>query len=248
MKSVRASALLFMLLAPGATLAHAAGVNLSWDACAGENGIQNKVFACDTNTGTQTLYGSFVLGSGLPNAIGFEARVDITAKADSLPAWWRFTGPNTCRLALSSSFSFASDPQSDCVDPFDSQATGAVAGYHTFWTTPQVPGSGPETARGLLIAAVPQGLAQALSAGTEYYAFKMTISAINTVGTGGCSGCSTPVCITLSEVRVVGSDNTTPVLTSPVEVSTVTWQSADQCPGGLASEGISWGRIRSVLR
>jgi hypothetical protein len=174
--------------------------------------------------------------------------VDITADADSLPAWWRFEGTNVCRLGLSSSFSFASDPNTQCVDAFGSQATGGIGGYHTFWTAPQVPGGDPATAQALLVAAVPQAMAQAFTAGTEYYGFKLALSSIKTVGSGACSGCATPVCITLSQIKVVKSDNTAQLLTELVVANTATWQSAEQCPGALAPENVTWGQIRSVLR
>lgn len=237
--------LILLSLAPAAG---AAGVNLSWDACSGEGGVQNKTFACNTNLGSRTLYGSFVMDSNMSDAIGIEVKVDVTAQADSLPAWWRFAGPNACRVALSASFSFVSDPNTSCVDPWSSQATGAVAGYHTFWTTPQVPGGGPATARALLIAAVPHDLAQVLSAGIEYYGFKLVLSSIKTVGTAACGGCATPVCVTLSEIKVVGSGNATQVLSQAIVASTATWQSAGQCPGSLVPQNVTWGQIRSVLR
>jgi len=248
MKSARLSRILPILLLLAAGSASASGVNLSWDACTPEGGVQNKTFACNTNLGSRTMFGSFVLASDSPHAVGIVARVDITAAADSLPAWWRFDGPNLCRVGLSSSFSFVSDPNTDCVDPWSGQATGATAAYYTFWTSPQVPGGNPATAQPLLICAVRIESAVALSAGTEYYGFKLTLSSTKTVGSGACAGCSTPVCITLSEVEVDGSDNSTQAVTAPIVASTVTWQSAGQCPGSFSSQNVSWGQIRSVLR
>jgi len=248
MRAPSLAALLLSGLLSSSSAFAGAGVNLSWDACTPEGGVQNKTFACNTNLGSRTMFASFVLGSDMPNAVGFDARVDITAQADSLPAWWRFDGPNTCRVGLSCSFNFASDPNTACVDAFGSQATGAVAGYRTYWTDPQVPGGNPATAEPLLIAAVQLASAQALTAGTEYYAFKLTISSTKTVGTGACAGCSTPVCITLSEIEVDGSDATKQVLTGPIVSSSVTWQSASQCAGSLAPQNVTWGQIRSVLR
>lgn len=248
MARLRSHPVVMLLLISLGTPAGAAGVNLSWDACTAEGGVQNKTFACNTNLGSCTLYASFVLGSDMTNVIGFEARVDLTADADSLPAWWRFAGPNTCRLGLSSSFVFVFDPNTQCVDPFGSQATGGIGGYHTFWTTPLVPGGDPATAQALLVAAVPQAMAQALSAETEYYGFKLALSSIKTVGSGACSGCATPVCITLSQIKVVKSDNTAQVLTDPIVANTATWQSAEQCPGAFAPQNVTWGQIRSILR
>jgi hypothetical protein len=85
----------------------------------------------------------------------------------------------------------------------------------TYWTNPQVPGANPATAQALLVAAVPASIAQQLSAGMEYYGFKLILSSVKTVGTGACTGCSTPVCITLSQLKVVASDNSAHVLADP---------------------------------
>ena len=154
--------LTLLLLAALAGPAAAAGVNLSWDACTGDGGVQNKTFACNTNAGGNPLFASFALASDMANVIGIEAKVDITAQADSLPAWWRFQGPNACRGGLSAAFGFDSE-NSNCTDTFRSMATGAVAAVHTYWTTPQVPGGNPATAQALLIAAVPASMAQNLT-------------------------------------------------------------------------------------
>ena len=239
---------LFLMLSVLGSPAAAAGINVSWNACTPDGGAQNKTFACDTNSGSNSLFGSFALASDMANVIGIEARVDITAQADSLPAWWRFQGPNACRAALSASFVFESDPNSNCTDTFGSQATGAVAAVHTYWTTPPVPGGNPATAQALLVAAVPGSMAQDLTAGIEYYGFRLILSAIKTIGSGSCSGCSTPVCITLSEIKVVASDNSTQVLSDALIATTATWQSAEQCPGALAPQNVTWGQIRSILR
>ena len=239
--------LTFLLLAALTRTATAAGVNLSWDACTGDGGVQNKTFACNTNTGSNSLFGSFALASDMTNVIGIEARVDITAQADSLPEWWRFQGPNACRGGLSAAFSFDSE-NSNCTDAFQSGATGAVAAVHTDWTTPQVPGGNPATAQALLVAAVPPSLAQDLSAGTEYYGFRLILSSVKTVGSGACTGCSTPVCITLSQIKVVASDNSAQALSEALVASTATWQSATQCPGSFASQNVTWGQIRSLMR
>jgi len=248
MKAQLALLLIVTALMCSAAPSRAAGVNLSWNACTPEGGVQNRTFACNTNLGSRTLFASFILASDFSNAVGFVARVDITAEGDSLPAWWRFDGPNTCRTGLSASFGFASDPNTICVDPLLSQATGALAGYRTVWTNPQVPGENPATAQALVIAAVREDQTQTLIAGTEYYAFKLTLNSSKTVGTGACAGCSTPVCLTVSEIEVDGSGNTTQVLTDPIVASTATWQSPQQCPGSFAALNVTWGQIRSVLK
>ena len=226
----------------------AAGFNFSWDACTSESGTQNKTFACDTNTGNDVLYGSFVLDADQTNFIGVEATVDFHAQSTNLPDWWQFVNASACRQGgLSAGFDFTGDPGISCHDPWSASASGGVGGYHTYWTTPQVPSGNTSDAQALLVGAVPHDNAAHLTAGTEYYAFKLALSSVKTVGTGACAGCSTPVCVTLSQIKVVGADNSAQLLTDPITAGTATWQSASQCPGSFASKNLTWGQIRSVL-
>lgn len=228
----------------------AAGVNFSWNACTAEGGVQNKTFACDTNSGSNVLYGSFVLDADQTNSIGLEATVDFHAQSANLPDWWQFVNAGACRQnALSVSFDFSGDPAISCHGPWSAASVGGLGGYHTYWTTPQVPSGSTSDAQALLVGAVTHADAAHLTAGTEYYAFKLTLSSIKTVGSGACAGCSAPVCITLSQIKVVGSDNSAQVVTSPLVAGTATWQSAGQCPGPFAPRrNITWGQVRSVLR
>ena len=241
-----------LLLVAGLALAGrswAAGVNLSWDACTSESGVQNKTFACDTNTGTLVMYGSFTLAADQPNFVAIEATVDIHAENASLPDWWQFLNGGACRQnAMSTSFDFSGDSGTSCHDPWTVSATGAAAGYHTYWTTPPAPSGNANDAQVLLIAAVPSTSPQYLVAGTEYYGFKMSISLAKTVGTGSCLGCDSPVCLTLSQVKAVGLDNSSQLLTDALSSATITWQSASSCPGAFRSQDVTWGRIRTVLR
>jgi len=228
-----------------APAADAAGVNLAWDACTPEGGVQNKSFACNSNSGGRTLYGSFVLANDQPHFVGAEMTIDIVAEHDSLPPWWQFYNPNTCRrFALTVSFSFAIEPNEFCADPWSGQATGGIGAY----STPAQPGGDPNSARLTFVAAVPSTMPMQLSAGTEYYCFKILISSAKTAGTSACGGCDVPVCILLSRISAVQNNGTQEDLVTPVVSSVATWQSAESCPAGSTPENITWGQIRSVLR
>lgn len=249
MRALKTRLLLLGCLILAAQRSSAGGVNFSWNACTSEGGVQNKTFACNTNTGVLVMYGSFTLTADQPNFVAIEATVDIHAESASLPDWWQFLNEGACRQnALSAAFDFSGDPGTSCHDPWAVSATGAAAGYHTYWTTPPVPSGNASDAQVLLIAAVPSISPQHLAAGTEYYAFKLSIALAKTVGTGACSGCSTPVCITLSRLSAIQIDNSQEVLTQPVTANVVTWQSPASCPGAEAAQNITWGQIRSVLR
>lgn len=242
---------LTMLLIAGlaaSSVVHAdPGVNLSWDACSPEGGIQSKTFACNSNSGTRSMWGSFILSGDQPNFVGIEATIDIQAQSDSLPAWWQFKNAGACRAsALTVNFDFTSDPATACTDPWSGQAIGGLAGYFTYWT----PGAdlAPNVSQLRFGAAVPSTSPISLTAGTEYYCFKLNLSSAKTVGSGSCGGCSTPVCIVLSKISAVQNDGTQEDLTSAITSNILSWQSGATCSGGNIPQNITWGQIRSVLR
>src|SRR5687767_2888200 len=89
-----------MFLALAASVASAAqGLNLRWTACFGDAGTFNRNFACNVNTGTNQLTGSFELGADLLSASGNEIVVDIATASPTLPAWWAFRAVGSCRQA-----------------------------------------------------------------------------------------------------------------------------------------------------
>src|SRR5712691_11289697 len=78
--------------------AHAAGgLNLRWNACFGDAGVPNKTFACDRNTGVNTLVGSFVVGAEVPQVSGIQIYIDVATASSTLPAWWQFKNTGSCR-------------------------------------------------------------------------------------------------------------------------------------------------------
>lgn len=231
-----------LLLSVIAGQAKAAGVNLSWDACTSEGGVQNKDFACNTNLGSRTMYGSFILANDQPNFIGAEITIDFHVQSDSLPAWWKFHSASACRnSALSVSFVFGDDPNESCVDPWAGLGSGGIGAY----SMPAEPDADPNTARLKLVAAVPSTNPQQLTAGTEYYCFKVVISSAKTVGSGSCNGCSVPMCILLSRISAVQNNFTQEDLTQAATSNLITWQSATECSG---TQNVTWGQIRSLLR
>jgi hypothetical protein len=69
-----------------ASVASAAGINLSWTNCAGEGtGANNKTSACAVNTGSNLLVTSFVLPADLAAVNGNELVIDVLTQAATLP-------------------------------------------------------------------------------------------------------------------------------------------------------------------
>src|SRR5262245_62621393 len=86
-----------MLLAISATTALAGGLNLRWTNCLGDAGVQNLTFACNTDTGSRPLKGSFSIDADLAEVNGNELVFDISTASASLPDWWQFLNGGSCR-------------------------------------------------------------------------------------------------------------------------------------------------------
>src|SRR5215471_2050946 len=236
-------ALACLALAPAA---HAAGVSLRWDTCYGNGGVQNKNFACDTNTGGGVLVCSFALGADMHQVAGGEITLDLGAAGGTLPSWWQMFQVNTCRRT---SISVAFAAPVSCADWAGGLAAGGIGVYNIGYR-------GPNTARVRIAEAVPANNFKDLVAGQEYYSCDLTIDYQKTVGTGSCAGCSTPACLVLTSINL-----TTPVvennrlLTGPangVDSNWATWQGGGGvvvggqagCPAATPTAKSTWGAVK----
>jgi len=226
--------------------AAAAGANFAWSGCLAEGGSVNTTFACNSNSGTRVAVGSFVVASDHAGVVGIEATVDIIAKSEALPNWWRAFGIGSCRSGLSANFSFGLDPASACTDPWSGQATGGIGALRTVWSSPQVDGHNPATGQLLLVGALPSSSPTELLANTEYYGFKLVLTLGKTVGSTACDGCATPVCLALSSTKLVMSDNSFELLSRASTSNVITWQGAESCPASIAAANRRWGEIRAL--
>ena len=184
-----------------------AGVNLRWDQCFSDGGVQNKTFACDTNTGSERLVMSFVLDTDMQQVSGNEIILKIQSASATLPSWWSLKSAGTCRQA---SLGFSSSVPAgavNCLDWGGGAESGGIGAYSIGF-------SGPNTVRVSMAVAVPPTNLSDLVANQEYFSGALTINHAKTVGTGACSGCDQPVCIAIEQLTV-----TTPVLASNIVVA-----------------------------
>ena len=225
--------------------ARAAGVNLAWNECLSEGGVGVRSVPCGSDAGTNDAVGSFSVSRPQPQFVGCEVVLDLQADGPRLPDWWQFFNSGACRQnALTASFDFTTAPQGACQDPFSGLAMGGVAGYHTSSTQPPVPSARANAARIILAMAVANPVG--LSSGTEYYAFRLRISNQRTSGGGGCAGCASPVCITLSELRAAESDGRKEILTTALQSNGISWQTSSTCATG--NQNRTWGSIKQLYR
>lgn len=240
---LRVFAVLLLALSsiPGAAFAQG-GINLSWTDC-GSAGQRVKTFACDTNTGSQRMVASFVSPVPLDHFVGMEGVIDLCSMTPVLPAWWMMFVSGTCRQnAISTSFDFTSGPFT-CADPWLGQAAGGMdytIGYS--WQF--------NSARIRTVCAVPASAMQPIDDQSEYYAFKVTVTDINTVGTNACTGCTEDVCIILNSLKLVqqaGYGDYT--LTTPIMSQYMQWQGPVlNCPFVVPTRQTTWGQVKSLYR
>jgi len=237
-----------MLLAASATLASAAGINFRWDACFGDGGVQNKTFACNINSPASVrMIGSFVLDADLADVSGTEMVVDLQAGSPTLPAWWQFKNVGACRI---NSLSIAAwGTGTNCFDWASGQATVAIAAY-------QLAKHGlPNEARILSISAVPVSALGQLFGTFEYSTMALSVNQLQSVGTGSCEGCLTPVCLVYNSVNITTAGNlNNTLLTTPTGPGSnyVTWQGGaiggNGCPGATPTRNATWGSVKALYR
>jgi len=218
------------------------GINLSWNDC-GTSGTFQRNFACDTNSGQQTLVASFVSGVELHQLVGIAAVIDLCTMTPVLPSWWQMKNLGTCRPnALSVSFDFTAGP-SNCADYWQGAATGGISySMGAAW--------GFNGARMLVVATIPESGVSTLDGATEYYACRVNIRNDASTGTGSCAGCSEPACIVFNSIELVQPSGVGDYfIASPLMSYHVQWQgNVVDCPFVVPARTRSWGQIKSLYR
>ena len=233
------------------------GIGLAWEHCPGEPlASQNAAFACNTNTGSHAMVGTFRLSSPPASIVGLDAVLDIASAGATLPSWWEFRYTGSCRTT-SASVSLLPHPDDvGCLDWADGQASGGYAFCLSPGADPVSCGlqDGPaNTARFRIFTAVAENEPRALIPEQDYFAFMLRMNHSKTVGTGACNGCETPVCIELSLIEVgtlwAQDDRLISTAISPGG-NFVTWQggAGTNCPAATPARNSTWGAVKSLYR
>lgn len=241
-----------------AAAAQAGSLNLRWNDCYGDGGAVNRMFACDTNSGSEMLVGSFLMPQDLSNVVGNEIVVDVGFPGSSLPAWWDFKNAGTCRpTSLAVDFVPPLDAAA-CVDWAGGQGVGGVAAY----TYTVYPGYINFTRIKVASATLE---AMSLSAGQEYFSFRLFINHQKTVGTGSCSGCLLGACIYFRNLKLTTPNPQTdlqlyPGYPTPTwQDALATWQGGEgvvelsngtivACHAATPTRNRTWGEVKSLYR
>ena len=227
-----------------ATAASAAGINLSWDNC-GTAGTWNKLFACDTNTGSAVLVASVVAPAGIGLWTSFETEILLQSDVAALPDWWRLrnqTGQTgQCRNgALSASQDFTGAPYAGaCQDVFLNGGAGGIKTYIVEF-------GGANRARLAMVFSVPTASQVPLNEGVEYFAARATVLYTKSFGTGSCGGCLDEVWLVCTYVRCLqpaGSPGGNITVTNPAQRYYVYWNR-----GVTPARSATWGAVKSLYR
>jgi hypothetical protein len=219
------------------------GIDLSWDDCA-PFGPANKTFACQSNFGFPfVLYASFEPPSTISDLVGLEAVMSVQSQFGSpLPAWWSFPCENR---TIRAEADFLAGPNS-CADPWVGTASGGVIEY-------SISGG-----RALLVTSfsVPAEGPVAVEPGNDYYAFRVVVPRLATVGSPSCAGCQDGVCVVLSCIRLRRQSGASVFINVPKQRHYASWQSAQNCPPlqwpfdctPTPIPNSTWGQIKSLYR
>lgn len=216
-----------MLLAVAAAAGHspaaaqqAITLKLSWDHCAADGKVADRSFACDTNTGSESLWLSMVIqdGVGRTNVGGISGNVDVRTTSSLLPPWW-LTLTGQCRANVVSYLIGAPAAGGTCQPWFGS---GGAEPLGVFAQQQGIEGS--NSLRWPFGAGLPAGSEATLAPGTEYLLARILISHAKSAGTGACTGCLVPVCIGFGELDLQYAGSSSVERIAGGLSSTVTWQ------------------------
>ncbi len=235
MPTMRALGFLLALVVATPTMAEP-GISLFWDSC---NGSSVRTFACNTNTGTDYLFGSFVPPAGITAMTANEVVLHvIQPQGSSWPSWWEFKNTGSCRtLALSVSFNGTTDSSGTCTDYWAGRALGGIGAYQT-WAA--------NIRRIVLVGAVAIADAGPVDPAREYFSFRLGIDHRATVGSTACSGCAEQVCIALMSIKLTQPVGLGDHLVTRERVSTVaSWQ---QPCFIVPVRNRTWGAVKALYR
>lgn len=219
--------------------------SLAWSDC-GAAGVSARTFACNTNTGSEQLVVSFRPPAGVTDAFEYDADLIVgVIDFTTVPDWWNFLTPSGCRrtsVTVSANLSF---PSGACEDPWTGLAFALVSASPLITT-----GGGAMVRERLHVTvALPNASPVPLDPATDYYGLRMSISHAKTTGTGACTGCSQPMCITLGSTSLLTNPaNPQQLVFSQTPIHSVSWNGGQTCDRLVAVKNRTWGALKTLYR
>jgi hypothetical protein len=233
-----------LALTAGMAFAGAGGLNLGWGDCGGTPATLNRVFACTTNSGTNTLVASFVAPSCVNQMTANEVVIDIQSTGVALPVWWvmRTGGCRNGSMLLNTDFTTG---PFTCTDYWQGGATGGISEDAPVGNR----------ARIKAVYALPAGspFITGVAEGTEVYSCKVNVNNLKTTGLGACAGCQTGVCIVLNSIKInqpVSEPCGGKFISAPAVRNIATWQGGigGDCYAATPAKNTTWGSVKALYR
>lgn len=261
---------LLLACSTGAARAQTSPVStrLNWDHCAGDGRIVDRTFACNINSGSETIVLSMVLHDSTRTGVAaWQAKLDFTPTSQTVPPWWGFA-QGMCRpgaFQTQADWSGIVLPPTACLPWYGSNPAfgaqqlnyGASDRFHVV------------IGAGLMDPAI---MSATLLAGQEYDLCRIRITHAKSVGTGACEGCTVPACIGVSQLELQYAARPTDYFAGS-GANSVTWQGGyvagyptqpgapcshpSLCPYAnqlqcttppVPARGLTWGVIKALYR
>ena len=234
---MKALTALLLLLFAGPV--RAGGFNIAWDDC-GVAGARSKVFSCDTNTGSDLLYASFLAPVPVDSLVGFECILGLRPFTSELPSYWMTLPTNRCRPGAMLFEFDLTDSATNCTRGWEREMSGGGGMYFGPF--------GLDVARIFVVGTLDHPAS--IDNQREYFAFRMKFDHRRTVGINACSGCEQPLCIFMNEIKLVQPIGLGDVrIQNPESFFEVAWQSPPlRCPAEVPIRATTWGTIKGLYR
>jgi len=219
------------------------GMNLYWDDCS-LNGIINKTFTCNTNTGAPlTLVASVVPNADIPQFVGFEMRISSLVNSTTLPSWWQ-TMAGQCRQGAITASSDPLDlPANNCAPIWADTAPVSLVDIQQ-----QVIGQSSFQIKA--VAAIQNPIAVTAD-GSELNVSVIRIARTLSTGPGSCPGCLNGACFVLDRITLVQPNGVGDYtfLNAATNIWTM-YNGGGSLPSQcyVPAQNRTWGQIKSLYR
>ena len=203
---------------------------------------------CTTNTGTAaTLVASFVPPGVVPLYEAQTSVIELSTSSSTLSPWWHLE-PGGCRDgSLLISGDFGAGPFS-CMDFWHGQATASYT-YEVGPTSELA----PNCARIRTLIAVPEAQAGPIDNSGMWYAYVLTLTNANSLGTGSCFGCVQGATITLTQMNLIQPAPAPDIILTTSYQAAVDWGVGaggfQNCPAQpTPNRRSTWGSVKALYR
>jgi hypothetical protein len=220
-----------MILAAGSAMA--AGTNLAWNDCLGGGGALDRTVTC-TNTGSGTLYVSFVPAADMNTMATTDAFVDVVT-TNPIGSWWN----SSTRWAGAAGLS----PSGFCPGWFDGALSGPIA------FSPSLQLINPNRLRVRETVIIAAGEEQPASAGTEYLDCTITLKfTAGTLANAECTGGAALGIYNLNATQPGQPDVNFGQTPDVANCDTFRGGGGQTCPGATPTQKATWGSIKALYR